>query len=124
MSRARRSQRQLLAFTTQYAATSTSRLHLIAEQLDCSSTMAEIEPAAGIVVVERLDLPATLGATWPDIHSRLFTRRVHCVNSASSARPADQEPPNFAGTHALVPYQPNSSQFLSLCGYFCLFLHS
>ena len=113
-----------MAFTLRHAATSTSCLHLIAEQLDSSSTIADIEPAASIVVAERLDSPATLGAAWPDIRSRLSTRPVHHVNSASSDRPADQEPPSFAGTHALVPCRPNSNLFPSLCGYFCQLLHS
>ena len=113
-----------MAFTHRHTATSTSCLLLIAEQLDSSSTIADIEPAASIVVAEWLDLPATLGAAWPDIRSRLSTRRVHRVNSASSHRPADQEPPSFAGTHALLPCRPNSNLFPSLCGYFCQLLHS
>ena len=115
---------RLLVFMHRHTATSTSCLFLIAEQLNSSSTIVDIELAASIAVAERLVSLATLDAAWPNIRSRLTTRPVHRVNSASSARPATQEPPSFAGTHAHVPCRPNSNLFPSWCGHSCQLRHS
>ena len=115
-----------MVFAHRHAATRTSCSSLITEQLNCSSTMADIEPVASTAVAERLVSPTTLDVAWPDSHSKLSTQPADRENSAtaSSTRPAAQGPPNFAGIHAHAPCPPNSNPIHALRGRPCQHLHS